>query len=69
MSQNIAIIPARGGSVRLPRKNILSFGGMPVIHYTIKAAQDSGFFQKVVVSTEDDEIKVQGVVVRVLEDI
>jgi len=57
MGQNIAIIAARGGSKRLPRKNILEFLGRPIIHYVIEAAQQSGLFDLVVVSTEDDEIK------------
>jgi len=57
MGQNVAIIAARGGSKRLPRKNILEFLGRPIIHYVIEAAQQSGLFDLVVVSTEDDEIK------------
>lgn len=52
----IAIIPARGGSKRLPRKNIVDFLGRPIIAYTIDAAHESGCFDRVVVSTEDDEI-------------
>lgn len=52
----IALIPARGGSKRIPRKNIKSFCGQPIIAYSIKAALDSGLFDKVVVSTEDPEI-------------
>lgn len=55
-SDAIAIIPARGGSKRLPRKNIADFHGRPVIAYTIEAAQRSGCFGRVVVSTEDAEI-------------
>ena len=54
----IAVIPARGGSKRIPRKNILSFGGQPMIAYAIKAACASGCFDKVVVSTDDAEIAV-----------
>ncbi len=57
MGANIAIIPARGGSKRLPRKNIKEFLGKPIIFYTIEAARNSGLFEKVVVSTEDAEIK------------
>lgn len=57
MSRNIAIIPARGGSKRLPRKNILPFKGIPIIVHTLKAAQAAGLFEKIVVSTEDAEIK------------
>jgi len=52
----IAIIPARGGSKRLPRKNILDFRGKPIIAYTIEAALDCGMFDRVLVSTEDQEI-------------
>lgn len=52
----IAVIPARGGSKRLPRKNIIDFLGRPIIAYTIDAARQSGCFDRVVVSTEDDEI-------------
>ena len=53
----IAIIPARGGSKRIPRKNIKIFNGKPVIAWAIIAAQKSGIFNHVVVSTDDDEIK------------
>jgi pseudaminic acid cytidylyltransferase len=53
---DIAIIPARGGSKRIPRKNIKVFHGRPVISYAIKAAQESGLFEEVYVSTDDDEI-------------
>lgn len=52
----IAIIPARGGSKRIPRKNIRPFAGKPMIAYAIEAAQRSGAFDHVVVSTDDDEI-------------
>lgn len=52
----VAIVPARGGSKRLPRKNILDFLGRPIIAYTIDAARASGCFDRIVVSTEDDEI-------------
>lgn len=54
---NIAIIPARGGSKRIPRKNIKAFCGQPMIGYAIKAAQASGLFEHVVVSTDDAEIQ------------
>lgn len=54
--KRIAIIPARGGSKRLPRKNIIPFMGRPIIAYTIEAALETGLFQRVVVSTEDEEI-------------
>jgi pseudaminic acid cytidylyltransferase len=52
----IAIIPARGGSKRIPRKNIKEFCGKPMIAYAIAAAKESGLFQHVVVSTDDEEI-------------
>jgi N-acylneuraminate cytidylyltransferase len=53
---NIAIIPARGGSKRIPRKNIRSFAGKPMIAHAIKAVIDSGLFERVVVSTDDAEV-------------
>jgi len=53
---NIAIIPARGGSKRIPRKNIKEFHGKPMIAYSIEAALNSGCFDKVIVSTDDAEI-------------
>ena len=53
---NICIIPARGGSKRIPRKNIKEFNGIPIIAYSIKAAIDSNCFDKVIVSTDDEEI-------------
>ena len=53
---NICLIPARGGSKRIPRKNIRSFCGMPMIAWSIKAAQDSGAFDQILVSTDDVEI-------------
>lgn len=52
----VAVIPARGGSKRIPRKNIRAFCGRPMISYAIDAAGESGCFERVVVSTEDDEI-------------
>lgn len=52
----IAIIPARGGSKRIPRKNIKNFLGYPIIAYSIKAALSSGVFDEVMVSTDDAEI-------------
>jgi pseudaminic acid cytidylyltransferase len=52
----LAVIPARGGSKRIPRKNILPFAGRPMIGYAIAAAQASGLFDHVVVSTDDAEI-------------
>tara|TARA_R110001583_G_scaffold169781_2_gene322998 strand:- start:14057 stop:14743 length:687 start_codon:yes stop_codon:yes gene_type:complete len=53
---NIAIIPARGGSKRIPRKNIKAFHGKPMIAYSIEAALESGCFDKIIVSTDDNEI-------------
>jgi len=53
---NIAIIPARGGSKRIPRKNIKLFHDKPMIAYSIEAAQKSGCFDKIIVSTDDQEI-------------
>lgn len=52
----VAVIPARGGSKRLPRKNIRPFAGKPMIAYSIECARDSGLFGRVVVSTDDEEI-------------
>jgi pseudaminic acid cytidylyltransferase len=53
----VAIIPARGGSKRLPRKNILPVLGKPVLFYPVQAALKTGLFDQVIVSTEDDQIK------------
>lgn len=53
---NVAIIPARGGSKRIPRKNIKEFCGKPMIAWSIMAALQSGCFSRVVVSTDDTEI-------------
>jgi N-acylneuraminate cytidylyltransferase len=53
---NIAVIPARGGSKRIPRKNIKTFHGLPVIAYAINAARERGVFREVFVSTDDEEI-------------
>lgn len=52
----VAIIPARGGSKRIPRKNIKDFFGKPLIAYSIEVALKSKLFDKVIVSTDDDEI-------------
>jgi len=54
--RRIAIIPARGGSRRIPRKNVMEFMGRPLIAATIEAAIDSGVFDEVLVSTDDPEI-------------
>ena len=53
----VAVIPARGGSKRIPRKNIKMFNGRPMIAWSIKAAQDSACFEEILVSTDDPEIK------------
>ncbi len=52
----LCVIPARGGSKRIPRKNIKAFCGKPMISYSIEAAKESGLFDKIVVSTDDAEI-------------
>lgn len=53
---NLCIIPARGGSRRIPRKNIKDFLGKPIIAYSIEAALGSGLFSEVMVSTDDSQI-------------
>lgn len=53
---NIAVIPARAGSKRIPNKNIRAFNGRPLITYSIATAIDSRCFDRVIVSTEDDTI-------------
>ncbi len=53
---NICVIPARGGSKRIPRKNIKEFNGKPIIAYSIEAALKSNCFDQVIVSTDDVEI-------------
>lgn len=53
---NVAVIPARGGSKRIPRKNILPFFGRPMIAWSIEAAKASGVFDAIIVSTDDEEI-------------
>lgn len=55
---NLAIIPARGGSKRIPRKNIKDFMGKPIIVYSIETALKSGLFDEVMVSTDDEEIAI-----------
>lgn len=52
----VAIIPARGGSQRIPRKNIQKFWGRPIIEYSIETARNSGLFSQIIVSTDDMEI-------------
>ena len=53
---NVCVIPARGGSKRIPRKNIKEFNGKPIIAYSIETALKSNCFSQVIVSTDDDEI-------------
>lgn len=53
---NLCIIPARGGSKRIPRKNIKEFLGKPIISYSIKTALECGLFNEVIVSTDDTEV-------------
>ena len=52
----VAIVPARGGSKRIPRKNIRPFAGKPIIGWTIQTAKASGLFDRLIVSTDDDDI-------------
>ena len=56
MSHNLAMITARGGSKRIPRKNIKEFCGKPILAYSIEAALSSGAFEEIMVSTDDPEI-------------
>ena len=54
--KTICVIPARGGSKRVPRKNLLPLAGRPLLAYTIEAARNAGIFDRVVVSSDDEEI-------------
>lgn len=54
--RNLCIIPARGGSKRIPRKNVKPFLGKPILAYSIEAALATGLFDEVMVSTDDEEI-------------
>lgn len=54
--KSLAIIPARGGSKRIPRKNVRDFIGKPIMAYSVEAALSSGSFDEVMVSTDDEEI-------------
>jgi pseudaminic acid cytidylyltransferase len=54
--KKVAIIPARGGSKRIPRKNIKTFAGQPIIAYSINAAKTSNLFDRVILSTDSEEI-------------
>ena len=56
MNKILAIIPARGGSKRLPRKNVLNLNGKPLIAWSIEAAQKSKYISKTVVTSDDEEI-------------
>ncbi|MGX9728042.1 MAG: pseudaminic acid cytidylyltransferase [Candidatus Electronema sp. VV] len=53
---NFSVIPARGGSKRIPRKNVKDFFGKPMIAWSINTALESGCFERVIVSTDDEEI-------------
>lgn len=52
----VAIIPARGGSKRIPRKNVKLFAGKPMIAHSIERARESGLFDRVIVSTDDEDV-------------
>lgn len=54
---NICVIPARGGSRRIPHKNVRDFLGKPIIYYSIAIAQESRLFDRIIVSTDDDDIE------------
>ena len=56
MSKILSIIPARGGSKRIPNKDIISFQGEPMIYWTIEAAKKSKFINSIYVSSEDQNI-------------
>jgi pseudaminic acid cytidylyltransferase len=56
LMKNVALIPARAGSKRIPGKNIKPFAGQPIIAYSIKAAEASGLFSRIIVSTDSAEI-------------
>jgi pseudaminic acid cytidylyltransferase len=53
---NVAVIPARGGSKRIPQKNIKQFCGKPMIAWPIEVAKESGLFEHIIISTDDEEI-------------
>lgn len=57
MRKKLAIITARGGSKRIPRKNIRTFCGKPILSYSIEAARDAQIFDEIMVSTDDEEIR------------
>ena len=56
-----AIIPARGGSKKIPRKNIKLFLGKPLIYYSIKQAQESKYINRIILTTDDEEIRQIGI--------
>jgi pseudaminic acid cytidylyltransferase len=56
MNNILCVIPARGGSKRIPKKNIKEFFGKPLIAYSIEVARESNLFDKIIVSTDDDKI-------------
>ncbi|WP_029896934.1 cytidylyltransferase domain-containing protein [Desulfohalovibrio reitneri] len=56
----LAVIPARGGSKRFPRKNVAPFLGRPILAYTVEAARASGCFERVILSTDDQDIAAAG---------
>lgn len=56
LKKTLCIIPARGGSKRIPRKNLLPLAGKPLLAYSIEAAKEAGVFEEVVVSSDDEEI-------------
>jgi pseudaminic acid cytidylyltransferase len=56
LTRSICVIPARGGSVRIPRKNIREFHGKPMFHWSCQTARASGLFDVIVVSTDDNDI-------------
>ena len=56
----LGVIPARGGSKGIPRKNLIPLGGKPLLYYTVRAAQGSGCLARTILSSEDEEIKAVG---------
>jgi pseudaminic acid cytidylyltransferase len=57
VTRTVCIIPARGGSVRIPRKNVKPFHGKPMLQWAIEKARRSALFDQIIVSTDDDEIQ------------
>ena len=56
MESCVCVIPARGGSKRIKRKNLKNFCGKPILSYSLQNAQKSGIFDKILVSSDDEEI-------------